>query len=267
MLPIAPPAIAAAETPMVRVPGGQLSGKVIKPFYMDKTHVTVGQFRAFVRASGYVTEMERLGAADVRSLETWGDATVKGACWHHPEGPERPAAPSDVPVVMVTYADALAYAEWSGKRLPTAAEYEWAMRGGLIGKTFAWGDEELPGGRPMANYWHGPTLQAALKGRPLPENLIDPYLRLAPVGKFRPERLRASGHGGQRLGDHEHAGREGRCRDDGRLVALLDGGNLYRVLPGLRLRDASIAEDRRREVLRGRRRQHRIPLRPGHPHG
>jgi formylglycine-generating enzyme required for sulfatase activity len=167
---------------MVRIPAGVLHGKTIKAFYMDKTHVTVAQFREFVKATGYVTEAERAGMAETRSLATWEHVPSPGASWRFPEGRKRPAARDDEPVVQVSYADARAYAAWRGVRLPTAIEFEWAQRGGLVGKLYAWGDEEMPDGKPMANYWHGPLIT----GKPRPENLIDPYLKVAPVGKFPP---------------------------------------------------------------------------------
>ena len=178
-----PPAVVqtqSAETPMVRIPGGTLDGKTIRAFQMDRTHVTVAQFRAFVKATRYVTEVEQAGGSEIRSLDTWDHIDVRGASWRFPEGPSKPAARPDEPVVQITYADAIAYASWAGKRLPTAVEFEWAQRGGLAGKTYTWGDEELPGGKPMANYWHGPMIT----GKPKPENLLDPYIKLAPVGKF-----------------------------------------------------------------------------------
>jgi formylglycine-generating enzyme required for sulfatase activity len=59
------------------------------------------------------------------------------------------------PVVHVGYDDALAYAAWAGKTLPTEAEWEFAARGGLEGADFAWGDTFRPDGRWMANVWQG----------------------------------------------------------------------------------------------------------------
>jgi formylglycine-generating enzyme len=167
---------------MVRIPGGTLQGKRIAPFYIDKTHVTVAQFRQFVKATRYITDAERLGAGEIRSLATWEHIEVRGATWRFPEGRRKPAARDNDPVVQVSYSDARAYAMWRGARLPTAIEFEWAQRGGLEGKLYAWGDEERPAGKVMANYWHGPLIT----GKPRPENLDDPYLKLSPVGSFPP---------------------------------------------------------------------------------
>jgi formylglycine-generating enzyme required for sulfatase activity len=79
---------------------------------------------------------------------------VPGADWRHPEGPSSSIeAKEDYPVVQVSYEDALVYARWTHKRLPTEAEWEYAARGGLEQAIYAWGNELAPQGRKMANIW------------------------------------------------------------------------------------------------------------------
>jgi formylglycine-generating enzyme required for sulfatase activity len=189
----------AEEGPVHRV--------TVSGFWIDRHPVTVRQFRRFVAETGYVTVAERpldpahypdadpallvpgslvfqkaphrVSLADYR--QWW--AYVPGASWRAPNGPGTGLGGRDRhPVTHVAHEDAAAYAAWSGKALPTEAEWEYAARGGLDGATFAWGDEERPGGALMANSWQGqfPWQNLTAKG----------YEGTSPVGAFPP-----NGHG------------------------------------------------------------------------
>ena len=104
-----------------------------------------------------------------------------GASWRHPEGPKTGIDGRECyPVVHVAYEDAIAYARWAGKDLPTEAEWEFAARGGLTGKPYAWGDVLRPGGRWMANVYQG---QFPVKNQDTGE---DGFVGLAPVARFPP---------------------------------------------------------------------------------
>ena len=144
----------------------------VRGFWIDTTPVTNAQFKRFVKATGHVTVAEKKpdpkdypgalpellyagslvfspmpGIRDLQDWSQWWDFR-KGANWRHPEGPGSTLhGRDDHPVVHVAYADALAYAKWAGKDLPTEAEWEFAARGGLDGAEFAWGDELNPDGR------------------------------------------------------------------------------------------------------------------------
>lgn len=148
---------------------GPVRAVTVAPFRIDAYAVTNADFAGFVGATGYQTEAERFGwsfvfyaflAADhpatrgVAAAPWWRQ--VYGATWSSPEGPgSEVSARGDHPVVHVSWHDAMAYAAWLGKRLPTEAEWEYAARGGLEQMTFPWGDELEPGGAHRCNVWQG----------------------------------------------------------------------------------------------------------------
>ena len=146
-------------------------------FLIDRAEVTVAEFAKFVSQTGYRTEAENYGWSAVFDLETGAWRRADGANWRQPEGADSTAAP-DEPVCQISWNDAAAYAKWAGKRLPTEAEFEYAARGGLAGKKYAWGDELKPDGKFLANWWQGTF--------PARNTREDGFLSRAPVKSFAP---------------------------------------------------------------------------------
>ena len=149
----------------------------VSEFWLDRHSVTNQQFATFVAATGYLTTAEQVGQGHVFDREQKRWVVVKGAQWRRPAGPASSiAGRDDQPVVQVSWYDAVAYARWADRRLPTEAEWEYAARGGLFDAEFPWGREETPDGEYRANYWQG---HFPIEGEPL-----DGFAETSPVSAF-----------------------------------------------------------------------------------
>jgi len=176
----------------------------VDAFWMDVHEVTNAQFEKFVKETGFITVAERKpkkewlppgfpedqlipgsavfvvpdivnGTEDINQWWTY----VHGANWRHPFGPESNIKNKmNHPVVHTAYEDAQAYAKWAGQELPTEAQWEYAAKGGLKTKTYAWGDEFRPHKKWMANTWQG--------NFPTDDSGEDGHVGTAPVACYPP---------------------------------------------------------------------------------
>lgn len=184
--------LAAPDTGFVLIKGGPYTvGKLnhfpnplrtvtINDFSISRTEITNRRFEAFIQATSYVTDAERLHNAMVfypglREFQ-WKDDTT--AWWRFPNGISRGGIENkmDHPVTAISYADAEKYCQWAGVRLPTLDEWEIACRAGSSSPYF-WGND-MNQISTYGNIWKGRNHLLA--------DSSDGYMYTAPVGSYKP---------------------------------------------------------------------------------
>ena len=184
----------------------------VSDFYMDENEVTIGDFNAFVEATGYKTVAEydvdwemlkkqlppgtpkpnddvlKAGslvfhyvAEPLNAKDDPGDwwTFTPDINWRNPDGENREFQEiKDWPVTQISWYDALAYAKWTGKRLPTEAEFEYAMRGGKTNTMYPWGNQKLSENISLGNFLQGDF--------PYTNTGEDGFKNIAPVRQFPP---------------------------------------------------------------------------------
>jgi sulfatase modifying factor 1 len=153
---------------------------LVDSFFICKTETTNQQFAAFVEATGYKTDAERMHNAMIfvpglREFEWIQDST---ACWRYPNGISRGGIENKMnhPVTTISYEDIMAYCKWAGVRLPTLDEWEIASRAGTTTDYF-WGNDRNQI-KKYANIWYGRNHLTA--------DSSDGYMYTSPVANFQP---------------------------------------------------------------------------------
>jgi formylglycine-generating enzyme required for sulfatase activity len=180
--------IMGTDDPQSYLPERPAHRIIVDSFWIDEHPVTNQQFAKFIKATKYITTAEKKpdweelkkqlppgtpkpsdnklvpaslvfkapkDAVPLNNMHYWWH-WVPGAHWKHPEGAKSHLKHKNKhPVVQVSWEDAKAYCEWRGASLATEAQWEYAARGGLKEKRYAWGDELKPQGQWMANIFQG----------------------------------------------------------------------------------------------------------------